>query len=181
MSVASQDLRREHEAILYALKVADEMISRMNSGREIPLRDITGLLEFLKLFADTCHHGKEEGIFFPALEEAGVPRHNGPIEVMLSEHARGRNFIREMQEAVLGNRLRKDGFTKAAGDYAALLRSHIDKENNVLFPMGDSRLSDSRQKQILKAFEEFEETVMGKGKHEKIHRMLDDFGKRYLA
>jgi hemerythrin-like domain-containing protein len=34
---------------------------------------------FLKEFADKRHHGKEEGILFPALVEADIPEKGGHI------------------------------------------------------------------------------------------------------
>jgi hemerythrin-like domain-containing protein len=36
------------------------------------------MLAFFRTFTDTCHHGKEEGYLFPALEAIGVSRKNGP-------------------------------------------------------------------------------------------------------
>jgi hemerythrin-like domain-containing protein len=36
------------------------------------------MMEFLSVFADTCHHGKEEDFLFPGLEAAGIPNEGGP-------------------------------------------------------------------------------------------------------
>ena len=55
---------------------------------------------FLKEFADKCHHGKEEGLLFPAMVAAGIPDKGGPIGVMLAEHTQGRQFIRDMEESL---------------------------------------------------------------------------------
>ena len=52
------------------------------------------------MFADKCHHGKEEDVLFPELEKAGIARQGGPIGVMLHEHVSGREFIRRMSEAL---------------------------------------------------------------------------------
>jgi hemerythrin-like domain-containing protein len=35
-------------------------------------------MEFLTVFVDKCHHGKEEEFLFPALEAAGIAREGGP-------------------------------------------------------------------------------------------------------
>jgi hemerythrin-like domain-containing protein len=180
MNYASQDLVNEHEAILFALKVLEEIADRVNEGKDVPPGDIIELIEFLKLFADKCHHGKEEGFYFPALESAGIPRANGPIGVMLSEHDAGRAFIKEMQNSVSEKISDIEGFVKAAQGYVGLLRSHIEKENTVLFPMGDAKLSESEHKELLNKFEEFEENVIGTGKHEELHKQLDEFNRKYL-
>ena len=180
MNYASQDLVHEHDAILFALRVLEEISNRVNEGQDVPAGDIIELLEFLKLFADKCHHGKEEDFYFPALEAAGIPRINGPIGVMLSEHDVGREFIKEMQNSVSEKISDKEGFVKAAQRYIVLLRSHIEKENKVLFPMGDAKLTEAEHKKLLEEFEKFEENVIGKGKHEELHKQLDEFNRKYL-
>lgn len=53
--------------------------------------------------------------------------------------------------------------------FASLLRSHIDKENSVLFPLADQVLADERQRQgLLSAFQAIEEQVAGPGAHERL-------------
>ncbi len=67
------------------------------------------------MFADQCHHGKEEDLLFPAMEAAGIPRESGPIGVMLEEHNIGRQYVRGMAEAVSGYRA---GETQAGRAFA---------------------------------------------------------------
>ena len=71
-------------------------------------------------------------------------------------------------------------FVENAENYIELLRNHIDRENTVLFPMGDKLLAKNIQEELLEKFEVFEEEVMGKGTHEKLHAMLHKFEKKYL-
>lgn len=180
MERASQDLMHEHEAILFSLKVLEEICNMVESRKDVLIKDITDLIDFLKLFADKCHHGKEEGFLFPALKEAGIPSDNGPIAVMLAEHTMGRDFIRQMQESATDKAFRKDEFGKSARGYISLMRAHIQKENNVLFPMGDAKLSDAKQRELIESFKKFEEDVIGKGKHEELHKQLNVFNSKYL-
>jgi hemerythrin-like domain-containing protein len=97
------------------------------------------LIEFFIVFVDKCHHGKEEELLFPALEAIGVQRDGGPIGVMLAEHQQGREYVQKMNEAFSqyneGDRAAATKLAKNARAYIALLRQHIDKENNVLFPI----------------------------------------------
>ena len=51
------------------------------------------------MYADRQHHGKEEDLLFPELEEKGLPRNGGPVGMMLMEHRFGRSHIARMAAA----------------------------------------------------------------------------------
>jgi len=179
MSRAIVDLRHEHDAILSALGILDAMVAKLGGKRPPSREDLRGFIGFLKEFADKCHHGKEEGILFPALAKAGIPEQGGPIRQMLAEHVEGRAFIRSMESAI-GTTVDGRAFTEAAQGYAALLRSHIAKENEVLFPAAERVLPAPDLDAIFERFEQHEETVIGHGRHEELHALLSDLKRRYV-
>jgi hemerythrin-like domain-containing protein len=100
MSKAIDGLKDEHEAVLASLKILDRIVADISKGATPAGQDLGDFVGFLKEFADKCHHGKEEGLLFPALVDAGLPEHGGPIAVMLSEHFQGRDYIRDMDLAI---------------------------------------------------------------------------------
>ena len=179
MSKAIDELVHDHEAILSSLSILDAMVGRLGTAAGPTVEDLRGFIGFLKEFADKCHHGKEEGILFPALTGAGMPQQGGPVGVMLSEHVEGRALIKGMEAAVSGT-LDAKAFTEAARGYAELLRAHIAKENNVLFPAAE-RLLAADMESIHAKFQKHEETVIGHGRHEELHAMLKVLKKKYLA
>jgi hemerythrin-like domain-containing protein len=177
MATATNVLRHEHEAILKMLDVTEKVANRLERGEAVRQEVLANLQEFFRLFADQCHHGKEEDLLFPLLEQKGIPRTGGPIGVMLHEHEEGRSLIRQMGEAaetaksgVAGASSRWAG---AARGYAGLLRGHIEKEDNVLFMMADRVLSPREQEQLAEDFEKLEVDKMGVGTHERLHAMMD--------
>lgn len=180
MSKAIEELMHEHDAILFSLKILESMNRQMETGNAVDIKDVSGFLGFLKEFADTCHHGKEEGLLFPALVQAGVPEQGGPVGVMLSEHAQGREWIQRMEAAIFPE-MDVAKFTKASTGYMSLLRSHINKENNVLFPMAERVLSAGQLDKLHKAFEEHEEKVIGKGRHDELHALLGKLKEKFPA
>jgi len=178
MSQAIDDLKHEHQAILTALDTLERMVARMDKGTAVAASELKEFMGFLKDFADKCHHGKEEGLLFPALRRAGVPQEGGPIGVMLSEHEQGRALIKRMEQAVDAGP--KGGpFKTAALEYSRLLRSHIEKENLVLFPAAERALAPGELQDLHRKFDEHEETVMGKGRHEELHEMLKRLKTKY--
>ena len=176
MSRAIDDLRNEHEAILSALGILDAMAGRLGGKKPPTGADLRGFIGFLKEFADKCHHGKEEGILFPAMAMAGIPELGGPVGQMLAEHVEGRKLIKAMEAATVPVDAR--AFAEAAGGYARLLRSHIEKENSVLFPTADRVLPEAELDEIYGRFEQHEETVLGHGRHEELHALLKDLKRR---
>ncbi len=178
MSQATNDLVHEHDAIISALYILDRMIDGAEIENEIDPEDMTTFIDFLKEFADKCHHGKEEGVLFPAMVAAGVAESGGPIGVMLKEHTEGRRLIQEMTLSMTGE-TDVERLSKAARDYAILLRGHIQKENTVLFPMADRVLDDKKLTEIYQAFVDHEEKVIGHGRHKELHAILERLNEKY--
>lgn len=180
----TDELKAEHEGILLMLSILEKICSRAKSAESMPIEHLEGIMEFLKVFADQCHHGKEETILFPVLEAEGIPRQGGPIGVMLYDHDHGRSLLREMDESLKGIKARSSGaaasFANAANLYIEFLRQHIQKENNVLFPMAERVTPQSKQEEISQEFEKFEREKIGVGRHEAFHSLMDKLSKIYL-
>ncbi len=177
MGKAIQDLRNEHDAILHVFTILDKMLTASDSNKERDLKFAKELVNFLSIFADQCHHGKEEGVLFKEMETLGVPNQGGPIGVMLHEHVLGRELITSMREALQNNDLEK--FKVIAVDYRDLLQQHIQKENTVLFPLADRLIGDEKQMELFKLFEAYEENVIGHGVHEQLHAQIHDWESLY--
>jgi hemerythrin-like domain-containing protein len=180
MKYASEDLINEHEGIIFGLEILEEIVKTVKQSGEADIKDIEEIIDFIRLFADKCHHGKEEGLMFPAMQEAGMPNESSLIDHLLKDHIQGRQYIAEMAASVSSGTLQADMFIQAATGYIDLLREHIQEENTVLFPMADKILPLDKQQQLLKQFEVFEEEVMGKGTHERLHETLHKFERKYL-
>jgi hemerythrin-like domain-containing protein len=178
----TEELMKEHAAITRMLDILEGGCRRLDAGIPVPRADLEQMVEFFVVFADTCHHAKEEKHLFPALEGAGVPRERGPIGVMLNEHELGRKYIGEMKDALARweDEGAHSGFVSAARGYRNLLLLHIQKENNVLFPLADMRLSAPEQERILQAFDALEREELGPGTHERFHGLLASLAASYL-
>lgn len=168
---ATQILIEEHRVIERVITAIEAAVHRLETGQSIRAGFFIEATDFIKGFADGCHHRKEEGVLFPAMESAGIPKHGGPIGVMLADHEEGRRLTRAMRAAaekmVAGDSSANADVQKNALGYISLLRQHIMKENNVLFPMADQVIQDEKQDEVAKAFEQVEHEETGEGVHEK--------------
>ncbi|KKL29067.1 hypothetical protein LCGC14_2368860, partial [marine sediment metagenome] len=133
------------------LSIKSKIAENINTTKDFDVNDVEKIVDFLKTFADKCHHGKEETALFPALVLAGIPEENGPIAVMLHEHNIGREHIKEISTNVenckTDNSSSGELLAASLTNYVNLLENHIHKEENVLFPMADKTLSQQKQKE----------------------------------
>ena len=182
---AIEELKAEHQAVLMTIRILDQITNKLEAGQAIDVRHLDQILEFLQVFVDKCHHGKEEKVLFPAMEEAGIPREGGPIGAMLNEHEQGRSFVQGFRSGVEEYRVGKDDaiakITENVQNYGQLLTDHIAKENNVLYVMAERVLSADKMSEMAKAFNKIEEIEIGPNKHEEFHATLHALKDIYLA
>ena len=156
MNFATQNLEDDH---IYILRLIDVMES-MTTQPAPEVAHLEEAVELIKNYADGLHHAKEETLLFPMMAERGFSTTQGPVAVMLHEHAAGREYVKGMSENI---RLLKEGDLSAVNmiyanihGYSELLQNHIYKENNMLFRMADNALSDSDQQSLFQHFEQLE-------------------------
>ena len=180
---ATEDLVEEHHAVLVALKILGKVAAAIGEKDGQAPGHLEQLLDFFKGFVDRCHHGKEEDVLFPELERRGVRRDGGPIGVMLAEHEIGRGHVRAMTERLQALRSGDAGAVVGIGEhtvaYREMLEAHIQKENNVLFPMADRLIDGAVAERLAEQFEVIERERVGEGKHEAYHAMLHGLKEAY--
>lgn len=173
----TQILKSEHEVILGVLGSLETMLARVESGTAPDGEFFGKAVEFFRGFADRCHHGKEEQHLFPAMAQAGVPEHGGPVGVMLEEHDQGRSHIQGMTAAIESLADRPDESKTAILEhgraYVDMLRAHIQKENDILFPMADRVIGSANMQELARAFERVE-TEMGEDAHQRYLNLADE-------
>lgn len=77
---------------------------------------------------------------------------------MLSEHNLGRDLIKQPRQFIAGKTITKQVFTNTVSSYIKLMREHIGKgneKNAISFLIGEAKLSSSKQKELLRDFENF--------------------------
>lgn len=181
----SEDLLAEHEGVMRVLDILEKICNQFPASPSLPLAHLESILEFLKVFVDKCHHGKEEDFLFPALSVVGTASQVDIIDHLLKEHARGRSLVGAMADAKERLNTAPDAageeLTPSALSYIELMRHHIKSENEKLFPLIDGLLTKNQQAWLLEQFEQVESQRIGAGRHEAFHKMIHDLSHVYLA
>jgi hemerythrin-like domain-containing protein len=135
----TEALEREHRFIEKVVKACSVTVEELGPGGEVDPDLLGRIVDFMRVYADKCHHGKEEALLFPALFERGVPPTGCPISALTAEHVQGRRLVRGLVDAL---ELLRRGDPKAAGSILENLKgicglypNHIWKEDYLLFPM----------------------------------------------
>ena len=69
----------------------------------------------------------------------GIPNEGGPIGMMLAEHAAKRDYLVKMRESLRENN--DDKLKENSQAMISLLRDHIYKEDNILYPCAQDALT----------------------------------------
>jgi len=157
----TQKLKDEHQLILRMLALLERNALATEQGSFGDYQFYLDGVDFIRNFADRFHHAKEEDVLFEALIENGMPRANSPVAAMLMEHDLGRAFVRGMEEAATralgGEADQVDAIVSNARGYLELLREHISKEDEILYPLAERVLPEEKRDAILEGYRKAEE------------------------
>lgn len=172
-------LHAEHRIIERVLHVVDGLARKARTGEEVDRDDARDAIDFIVSFADRCHHGKEEAELFPAMERCGLPREAGPTAVMRAEHDEGRAHVQAMRTAVEASPFDAAAFARHGGAFASLLRDHIMKEDQVLFPMAEQMLPEQAKAELRAVFQRVDEHDIGDAERARCLAIADRLVAKY--
>lgn len=166
-------LKRDHE-------VTERVFAAMEakfSCADPPPPALVGLLVQYLHYVDQCHNQKEELHLFPRLEQMGMPRHGGPLGVMLQEHDRAREILARLAPLATayaaGDRQTLAELAAAFAEYAALCKDHFWKENDILYPMALRMLDDGQAAEVVAGIEQVE-AALGAGTRAHYYRIAEE-------
>jgi hemerythrin-like domain-containing protein len=175
---ATDILRHEHQIILLVLDGVEREAERIRETGAVQADTVAEMVDFFQSFADRCHHQKEERLLFVRMRERGMPAGRGPIASMLHEHDQGRALVSAIAQALLqaeaGDPQAIASVHENLQAYVLFLRAHIDKEDNVLFPVADQLFTPQDQEMLVAAFDQVEAEEIGEGVHDKYHQWAHD-------
>jgi hemerythrin-like domain-containing protein len=131
-------------------------------------------IDFLKVYADACHHGKEEDIYFKKLLTKKLTvEHEKMMQELLHEHAISRKTVKSLENAwQKGRATDKSALVDMAcflGELTILYPNHVAKEDKQFFLPSMEYLTEGEQNAMLKEFHEFDRKIL----HNKYELLID--------
>ena len=163
----------EHRLIERMLAVLEDVVAGIEFRKEVDPVLVDEAVDFIRVYADRTHHGKEEDILFRDLKNKAMSAEDERImNELIDEHVFGR---RTTQALVDANTRYRNGDASALPDIADKLRilidfypRHIEKEDKVFFPASRTYLTDAEDQAMLAEFYEFDRNMI----HEKYEAMV---------
>ena len=156
----TQVMVEEHKLILRMIALVEKNTELLEQGKFRNWQFYLDAVDFIRNYADRFHHAKEEDVLFVELIKNGMPEKQSPIEAMHMEHDQGRAYVRAMEEAA---QKALDGETGQAAiiaenakGYAELLRGHIEKEDDILYPLAERVLPEEVRSRMYDAYTQAE-------------------------
>ena len=171
----------EHRLIEKLIALMQKEGDRIKKDKLTDIDFIDDCLDFIKTYADRCHHGKEEDILFIDLKNKKLsPQHIKILEELTDEHKYARDITSKLivaqnnyfnSETDVSKQIFAFEIYEHIKDLIEFYPKHINKEDKEFFLPCMDYFTDKEKKQMLDQFWEFDRNLI----HEKYKKMLESY------
>lgn len=168
-------LHAEHRLILQVLDCIEAMAAAARRTGHVNEAAAGAAVEFMRTYADRCHHGKEEDLLFPFLD--GLGAHGIDLATLAEEHVRGRRLVTATARAIAADN--GGSFAQAAGAYVELIRGHIEREEAGLLARAAQILDGAGRAELARRFAVVADDTLGADAHARMIARANALAERY--
>ena len=166
----------EHRLIERMIALMRREAARIGDTGKADVAFLDRALDFIRTYADRCHHGKEEDILFRDL--SGRPmteEHQRVMAELLAEHVEARKKVGRLAAArdryAAGADAAAPDIRAAIEDIAVFYPPHIEKEDKRFFFPCMEYFTKEEQQGMLREFFDFDRKL----DHERYGRLVEDY------
>ena len=131
-------LMHEHRLIEKMIALIEKEITRLREGGQLDPVFINAGVDFIRTYADRCHHGKEEDILFRDLRTRDTgPELAAMMKELIEDHEYGRSLVAKLVAAkdryLAGDSSAKTEAMNLLGKLVEFYPRHIEKEDKHFF------------------------------------------------
>ena len=166
----------EHRLIEKMLSAMMRHMDKAETDKKVHPVIIDVAVDFVRMYADRTHHGKEEEILFRDLAKKELPTDlNKTMQELLDEHAWGRKTTAQIVAAkenyLSGNDEKLVEIIRLARELGSFYPKHIEKEDKHFFYPCQEYFNAAEQEKMLAEFWEFDRKMI----HEKYNKVYDAY------
>jgi hemerythrin-like domain-containing protein len=155
----------EHRLIERMIRLLKSQLEKVGSQKRADPVFIDIAVDFVKNYADRCHHGKEEDILFRDLAKKDLSdEHKAIMEELLEEHGRARKATKSLLDAkelyLAGDADALNDIVDAITWLVSFYPIHIEKEDRQFFIPVMGYLNKGEQDAMLQEFYEFDRNLI---------------------
>lgn len=171
----------EHRLIRRMAHLINEEIESILRREKVDALFIDAAVEFLKYYADKCHHGKEEDILFAELSlKRMIPEHRQIMEEIIKEHAQARNatsrLVRAKERYIGGETDALVSILNELKWLANFYPAHFEKEDKEFFMPLMHYFSAMERDDLIQKFFEFDMNLI----HDRYQMIVDELEREKL-
>jgi hemerythrin-like domain-containing protein len=155
----------EHRLIERMIRQLKQQLDKVGSQKKVDPVFIDVAVDFIRNYADRCHHGKEEDILFRDLAKKDLSdEHRAVMEELLDEHVRARKATRSLLDGkeryLAGDGDALNDIVDAMTWLVKFYPVHIEKEDRQFFMPVMGYLTKQEQHMMLQEFYEFDRNLV---------------------
>ncbi|MBD3313545.1 cation-binding protein [Candidatus Woesearchaeota archaeon] len=165
-------LMAEHRVIEKGVAMLAKEAQRLQENKDIDNVFIVKIIDFFRIYADKCHHGKEEDILFARLKDKDIPKdREDMMNGLIDDHKKARQLIGELEKA--GQKNDADTAAGMMKELSELYPDHIDREDNHFFIPVMDHFTDDEKYCMIEEFNDFDRKQI----HDKYRQVAEDMEK----
>jgi hemerythrin-like domain-containing protein len=146
-----QKLVDEHKLIKRLVAQIPHIIESIDLETEEGRQRVLDGVDFIRNYADSYHHAKEEDLLFKYFDEDAEI-----IKAMHEDHRNARSRVKNIVEGVESRD--RGSVIENLGAYRELLTDHIRKEDDILYPWMDRNITTTQVGKLFSSFSEVDES-----------------------
>ncbi len=169
----------EHRLIERMIAVMDRHRVQIDAGQAPDVALLDTFTDFLRYYADKCHHGKEEDLLFKVLATKDLPMDmRAAMDRLIADHRLSRQATAQLEALTAslrgGDRSAIAPISSLLAGLVKLYPDHIHREDRLFFPQAMQYLDPQERDEMVRAFQEFDRKLI----HEKYGQVVQGAERR---
>jgi len=179
----TENLINEHKKINELLDIMSKIALKIKSKDVFYPNDVEEVVKYLINIIENSHHGKEDDVFYPELISSGIPKETAPLSIINYEHLISVNYLKDISSCVvnckIGNDFSGELLADSLTNYVIAIKNHIQREEEIVFPIANEVFSIEKQNDILQRFEIIEQKYISNSFNDQFDELLNKIKNKY--
>ncbi len=156
-------LNTDHDNVAHMLEILEKQLDRVHEIKPADFDLMRDVMHYMTHYPDRVHHPLEDLVIQKLIEHDPSVKKMG--ENIIREHGelaeKSKAFLDMLIQVTDGEMVLREEIEATGRDYIDYLRSHMEKEDERLFPLAEKMLTKDDWNKISKAMERRADPVFG--------------------